>query len=327
MKKEIYKDLALIAEYNFPFGGAQRMLSIIAKRMGKPIYLPTKEKIIYPVWDIIPINELPKEKIIFSPVVDKYNFQILKNKNQIKFAHSKTSLENFIQIEEAKKIPWLTHRERAYKYWKSQNFNIHLIPRGYIPFDKTKIEYTPNKEDSSVFISRICEDKSPDLAAIVSQKSGIPLSIVGSWEFKEYVRSLIKKYSSNTINFIEPDEKFGISSDKRDSFLKKSKVLIHCSKGNYHDYLEYSILDGLTYNCIPLCITPDKYQFSVIEKKGMGIVVNNIEDANKGIKKIIENYNFYLANAQEYMKHFFENQDNLWKRWEAAIEEIVLNQF
>ena len=45
MKKYALKDVALIAEYNFTLGGAQRMLAAISKRMKKPIYLPfSKDK-------------------------------------------------------------------------------------------------------------------------------------------------------------------------------------------------------------------------------------------------------------------------------------------
>ncbi len=56
MKESIYNELALMAEYNFTYGGAQRMLSILSKKLNKPIYVNTKDKNILPVWDILPIK-------------------------------------------------------------------------------------------------------------------------------------------------------------------------------------------------------------------------------------------------------------------------------
>lgn len=327
MKKEIYDNLALMVEYEFTLGGSQRMLSTIAKRMEKPVYVLSSNKNPRPVWDIKPKNDFSKEKIVFSPVVDRYKFQKLKGKNQIKFAHSGTSLENFVDNIDAKKTPWLTHRKRAYEYWNDKGFNIHLIPRGYIPFDKKELQINQFKENTSAFISRICPEKLPEMAAEISNSTDIPLYIAGSWEFRDYVEKIKEKNESENVRFVKPDRGIGVSLDLQDNILKKSKVLIHGSNGFFHDYLEYSILDGLVYGCVPLCITPDKKQFSVIEDKNMGRVVKNKGEAKEALKDLISNYDFYLENSKNYMKNFLNNQESLWKRWESSIENIVLTQF
>lgn len=114
----------------------------------------------------------------------------------------------------------------------------------------------------------------------------------------------------------------GISLRVRDELLKKSKILVHCSSGGMHDYLEYSILDGLIFNCIPLCITSEPSQFSVIEEKGFGKVVRNISEARNALKDMLLNYGSYLEKAQKFMGNFLENQDTLWKRWESKLEEV-----
>ena len=107
MKKYALKDVALIAEYNFTLGGAQRMLAAISKRMKKPIYMPfSKDKPLL-VWDIKPLVKIPKEPVWFSGVVDRYTFREFPGKKHIKFCHSGTSLENFEKNKRAKEIPWI----------------------------------------------------------------------------------------------------------------------------------------------------------------------------------------------------------------------------
>jgi len=325
MNKEIYESISLLAEYDFPIGGAQRMLSIISKRMNKPVYVLTKNKIIEPIWDINPIPEIPNTSIIFSLVVDKFKLQCFPGKKQIKFCHSGNSLENLVKNKKAKEINWLTHRKRVYGFWKNKGFNIELIEKGYIPYDKGEIEKTQNKKDQGVFISRICPDKAPDLA--IDTFGNIPLYIVGSHEFKDYISFLKKSINGKNITFVPPDNGVTVSLETRDNLLKESKILVHCSLGGLHDYLEYSILDGLIFNCIPLCITPDPKQFSVIEKNGMGKVVKTVEEAKMWLPQMLENYPYYVYNSQKFMNQFLKNQDNLWLRWESKLEDICLRLF
>ncbi|MBU4351724.1 MAG: hypothetical protein KJ939_01435 [Nanoarchaeota archaeon] len=296
------------------------MLSIISKRMNKPVYVLTKNKVIGPIWDINPIPEMPKTSVIFSPVVDKFQLQSFLGKKQIKFCHSGNSLDNFVKDKKAKEINWLTHRKRVYEFWKNKGFNIELIEKGYIPYDKREIEKTPYKKDQGIFISRICPDKAPDLA--IETFEDVPLYVVGSHEFKDYICFLKKSINGKNINFIPPDNGVAVSLETRDNLLKESKILVHCSLGGMHDYLEYSILDGLIFNCIPLCITPNPEQFIVIEKKGIGKVVKTVEEAKKWLPQILENYGDYVSNLQKFMKQFLKNQDDLWLRWESKLEEI-----
>jgi len=323
MKRYTLKDLALVAEYNFTLGGAQRMLAIISKKMKKSIYLPFSSGKPSPVWDVKSMMGIPKEPIWFSGVVDRYRFRKFPGKKHIKFCHSGTSLENFEKNKNDKDVIWLTHRKRAREYWRKKGFNIELVPKGYIPYYKTELDINPNKANSAIFISRIWEGKMPDIAAKICEKAKIPLKIAGSWEFKDYANKICKMYQSETIKFVKPDNGRGISEGLKEKLLWDSKILLHLSKGGLHDYLEYSILDGLTYGCIPLCITKDSKQFSIIEKKKIGRVVSNEIEAIKAIRDLLENYNFYLENSKRFMKNFFESQNTLWRRWEKTFSKIL----
>jgi len=327
MKKYGLKDIALVAEYNFTLGGAQRMLSIISKKMKKPIYLPFFKGKPLPVWGIKPSVKIPKEPIWFSGVVDRYDFKKFPEKKHIKFCHSGTSLENFGRDKKDKDVVWLTHRKRAKQFWKKKGFNIELIPKGYIPYDKKMMKIIPDKDDSAVFISRIWEGKMPDVAARVCERAKIPLKIAGSWEFKKYANELMKTYSSNFVKFVKPKKSMGISEQLKEKLLSKAKILIHTSKGGLHDYLEYSILDGLTYGCIPLCITKDLKQFSVIEEKKMGIIVSSEKKGVEAVKRILDNYDYYLKNSKIFMDNFFKSQDTLWKRWEKTLLRVSNKYF
>ncbi len=325
MGKKIYDKISLLAEYDFQFGGSQRLLSIIAKRMNKPIYVLTNNKKPHKIWDTYPIPEIPPTTIIFSPVIDRYKLQIIPGKKQIKFCHSGTSLENFVGNRDAKNISWLTHRKRVYEFWKNKGFNIDLIPKGYIPYDKTQIESTYIKKDQGAFISRICPSKCPDLAIQSFKNTGIPLYIAGSHELEDYVTSL-KRNDGADVVFVSPDDGVGIKLETRDNILRESKILVHCSSGGMHDYLEYSILDGLIFNCIPLCVTPEPEQFSVVEEKNFGKVVKNVEEARKALPELLDNYEVYLKRAQDFMNSFIANQDELWLRWESKLEEVCLRR-
>lgn len=327
MKQYGLKDIALITEYNFTIGGAQRMLSIISKKMKKPIYLPFFKGKPLPVWNIKPLVKIPKEPIWFSGVVDRYDFKKFPGKKHIKFCHSGTSLENFEKYKKTKDVVWITHRKRAKEHWKKKGFNIELIPKGYIPYDKKRMKIIPNKNNSAVFISRIWGGKMPDVAARVCERAKVSLKIAGSWEFKEYANKLMKTHSSNFVNFIKPKKSMGISEQLKEKLLSKARILIHTSAGGLHDYLEYSILDGLTYGCIPLCITKDPKQFSLVEKKKIGIVVSNEKEGAKAIKRILNNYDYYLENSKKFMDNFFKSQDKLWKRWEKTLLQVSNKYF
>lgn len=327
MKKYGLKDIALVVEYNFTLGGAQRMLAEVSRRMKKPIYLPFSEGKPLPVWNVKPIKKIPKELIWFSGVVDRYAFRKFPEKKHIKFCHSGTSLENFGKNKKEKDVMWITHRKRARDYWKKKGFDIELIPKGYIPYDKKKLRINTNKEDTVVFISRICEEKMPDVAARICEEAKVPLTIAGSWEFKEYAYKLCKEYQSDFVKFVKPLNGISISEEKKEKLLSKAKILIHYSKGGLHDYLEYSILDGLTSGCIPLCITSDPKQFSVIKKEKIGIVVSNEKEGAKAVRKLLKNYDHYLENSKRFMNNFFKSQDALWKRWEETLIRIINNHF
>jgi len=325
MNPEIYKDISLMAEYNFSIGGAQRMLSAVSKKIRKPIYvLNDSQGPIQPIWDVDPIPGVPDAPIIISLVVDKYSFRTFSGKKQIKFCHSGESLENFLGNEQAKITKWLTHRGRVYNFWKERGFNIDLIPRGYIPYDKERLEITPIKRDQGVFISRVCPSKGPELAIQTFDNLAIPLYIAGSNELRDYISSLKKSIKGSNIAFIPPDEGSGMSLKLRDDLLRESKVLVHCSLGGMHDYLEYSILDGMIFNCVPLCITPEVEQFSVVEEKCFGRVVRNPTEAVEALEDILSNYGHYSLKVRDFMGEFLKDQEALWERWKVKIEEACL---
>src|SRR3989344_2983833 len=301
MNPIVYDNLALMAEYEFRFGGSQRLLSAVSKRLKKEVYIIGNNKNPDPIWDIKPIYGIPEEPIIFSIVVDKYKLRTFYRKEHIKFCHSGTSLENFVDNIQAKEINWLTHRKRVYDFWNLKGFNIDLIRNGYIVYDKLKLEETPSKRDQGIFISRICPDKCPDIAIDVFQNTGIPLYLAGNNELVEYVSFLKDEPKGEDIIFVPPNINLEIDLITRDRLLAESKVLVHCSNGGIHDYLEYSILDGLIFNCIPLCITKDIDQFSIINEKCFGRVVNNIEEAENALKDIIDNYEYYVIQSRIFM--------------------------
>ncbi len=325
LSKEVYDNLSIYAEYDSQLGGAQRMTSIISKKLNKPVYLNEKKFDNSLIWDISPIEGVPPTKIVFIPIVDKYQFQELRNRNQIKFCHSGNSLKNFIENPKAKITPWLTHRERVNDYYKSRGFNINLIEGGYIPFD-LRLKKNLIKKDFSLFISRIVEDKKPKLAIDFAKKTEFPLIIAGSWEFQDYV-SKLKENEGENIKFIPPDSGLGISEKEKRKLLEEARILIHCSDGGLRDYFEYSILDGLSYGCIPLCITSDKKQFEIIEKEKIGKVSSNLYEAKKNLNIILENYELYLKNVYSFMEKFIEDQDKLWQRWESSLEKVVKENF
>lgn len=119
----------------------------------------------------------------------------------------------------------------------------------------------------------------------------------------------------------------GVSEKEKRKLLEKAKILIHCSEGGLRDYFEYSILDGLSYGCIPLCITSDKKQFEIIEKEQIGKVSLNLDEAKKNLEIILENYDFYLNNLYSFMEKFISEQDKLWERWESSLEKTVRENF
>ncbi|MBT6735035.1 tyrosine-type recombinase/integrase [Candidatus Woesearchaeota archaeon] len=119
----------------------------------------------------------------------------------------------------------------------------------------------------------------------------------------------------------------GVSESLKNELLSKTKILIHCSNGGLHDYLEYSILDGLTHGCVPLCVTSDSKQYSVIEENNIGRVVSNEKEGAIAIGEIIKNYEVYMDNISIFMNNFFKSQNRLWKRWENTFEKIINNNF
>lgn len=71
----------------------------------------------------------------------------------------------------------------------------------------------------------------------------------------------IRKSNSQIYYFAEVPEKV------KEAILRECKILIHFSEGKLRDYFEYSILDAMLYGVVPICFTPDKEQFKIIQKK------------------------------------------------------------
>ncbi len=317
-------DIALIAEYNWNFGGSQRTLRILSDILRKPIYAPFKRdnnELI--IWNKRGIYGIPKEDIVLSIVVDKYNLNIIPNKINIKFCHSISTISNY--YKKAKNVIFLTHRKRVYEYYKKKGLEIYLIPNGYTLYDKCDIKIAPDKKENMIiFISRINPDKFPVDLAKEFKKLNQKIVILCSRENTYYANNIFNILKGQKNVIIEnPDLGFCFSEEKKFNLLSRSKILIHYSDGNYKDYLEYSLLDGMMTGNVPLCICNDKKQFDIIKTRKLGVVVRDISDLDKGIKEIYQKYNFYLNNIIDFMNHFIKDQPLLVSRWINTLKKIL----
>lgn len=320
-RADFWEDVALVAEYPYQFGGAQRLLATLAKKLDKEIYLLDTDASEALIWDQRATLGLPPEEIALSVVVDGREFRRLPSKRNVKICHSKASLERHAEKEAARATTWLTHRERPYRYWKQRGFDITLVPDGYIPYDHERLKYRSNKKDQAVFISRISEEKRPRSACEAAQSTDIPLVMAGSWDATELVRELRSDYPA--VHFPEPQQNRHVSLNQRNGFLEESKLLVHGSTGGMRDYLEYAILDGMLYGCVPVCITPDEDQFSIVRSRGLGKVVRDEDSLSEAMNHALNNYHEHLENVKDFMREFLAEQPSLMRRWEATLREVI----
>ena len=318
--------IAISAECSCRYGGAQRLTANYAKCTNKDVYQLDKNWTFTKIWDRKVINQIPNEEIIFSIVVNKHNLQLYKNKKHIKFLHSFNSFPFTTKSSKILEFPWITHRNRTYEKLMDMGLNAYLIDDGYILYDDNFTEYSlEQKENQACFVSRIEEDKKPEWAALAAKKAQIPVIFAGAQRFSKDYINLKKRFPNFQIYKAELDR--GISEDIKVSILKKSKILLHCSKGNLRDYLEYAILDGMLYGSIPICITPDKEQFKIIEELELGFVTSSPLEASKKIKEVLKNYDYYYKNTKEFMGVFLKKQEKILKNWNATIERIIKENF
>lgn len=315
-----FSQLALAIEYPWRYGGSQRLASILAKKLKKRLYLISegKHKKITLCWDIRPLRKIPKEKIIFSIVVNKYFPVLIPGKCHIKFLHSAGTIEFLKNCNSIKDFYWITHRKRVYEYGKELGLRVYIIPDGYILYDKQSLPKIDieNKKDIGISVSRIDSLEKIRVLAQISKSTKLPVYIIGSPSNKEYSHHI--NNLPRTVSF------FGKISEKQKSkLLKECKILIHYSKGKLRDYLEYSILDGMLYGCIPVCISPDPKQFNILEEKNIGKNVSNLADVKKAIEEILSNYSFYYKNVRKFMEKFIKKQPLMFKRWKKTLEIIV----
>ena len=131
-------------------------------------------------------------------------------------------------------------------------------------------------------ISRIERDNRIEIPIDVANRCSMKLSIVGTNKDHRYLEGL-KKISGPNIEFLGE-----IREPNKISVLKRAKILLHATDGKFRDYLDYSILDGMAYGCVPLCITPDAKQFEEISTRGLGMVVNTSLEAISAVHEILD---------------------------------------
>ena len=154
----VLKDVALVLEHEFQYGGAQRLAALLAERTEKNLYYIGDGSYRVPCWDKKVINEVPKEKYLFSLTVDKSKPISIEGKVHIKFMHSFETIRRLNSFEEAKDFIWVTHRKRVYQAALEMGYKIYLIPDGFILYDHKldeKYFHVENKEDVLASISSI----------------------------------------------------------------------------------------------------------------------------------------------------------------------------
>ena len=311
-------NLALAVEDNSEYGGAQRLAAILSKQFKSPLYCISKAKNGKMCWDTKLYNLIPKEPVVFSITVDRYNEPIvLKSKHQIKFMHSMGTIE-FKENQKPilKKFVWITHRKRVYNQAKKMGFKVYFIKNGYIPYDyKTNPDIDFKKKKNVLLsISRISKEKGIKKAIKLSRYVSYPITIVGYNKDSEYFKKMKDLASTFGINI------FGkITEEQKIKLLERSKILINTTSGGYRDYLEYSILDGMLYGCIPLCITNDVKQFNIINEKKLGIVVSDMLSARRAVDEILKNYDIYYKNCKLFMEDFIKNQPKIINSYKTTL--------
>ncbi len=317
--RELFPQMALAIEYEWRYGGAQRLTSILARKLKKKLYLidNTKSKKPSLCWNIRPTRKIPNEKIIFSVVVNKYKPISIPGKFHIKFLHSGSTIEHLKKFEIIRSFYWITHRKRVYNYGKELGLKVYLIPNGYILYDAVLPYISPeNKENVCISISRIESYEKFKFLIRLAKLINLPIYIVGSISNRDCLEHM-QNLPNRILIFNEIDEK------RKNKLLEKCKILIHYSEGYLRDYLEYSILDGMLYGCIPICISKDPHQFDIIERKGLGKNISNLSEVKEAVKEILTDYFYYYNNIRKFMKNFIKEQPSMFKRWLKTLRIVI----
>ena len=315
-------NLALAVEDASQYGGAQRLAAILSKRFGLPLHCISKSENGKMCWDTRLDNSVPDEPVVFSITVDRYNKPIvLKSKFQIKFMHSMGTIAfKKDQKPILKRFVWVTHRKRVYDQAKKMGFRIYLVKNGYIPYDYKKSPKLnlKKKENKLISISRISKEKGIEKAIQLSKCISYPITIAGYNKDSKYFKKVEDMASLFGVSVSGK-----ITEGQKIKLLERSKILLNTTSGGYRDYLEYSILDGMLYGCIPLCITSDVKQFDIINKKKLGIVISDASRAGEATERILENYGMYYRNCRSFMKKFIGNQPKMINSYKATLISIM----
>lgn len=320
-------DLALVAEYDWRFGGSQRLLSIVSDLLEKPIFLicdtPSPTGII---WNKRALVRIPEEPIILSIVVDTRKLNLYDGKQHIKFCHSRNTISQYSEDERLRNIQLVTHRDRVYEFYKLQGLHISLIKNGYILYDQKHVERNLDNKNPELIsiVSRVSSDKLP--IAFLEQLALLdnPINILGSIEDIAYSREVMELIDrSDNITFIEPDLQEGFSEEKKIEYLKKSSYLLHFSTGGMRDYLEYSLLDGMITGNIPICISNDPQQFSLLEQRNLGASLADLHDLSHVLESLKQHRPELIENIYGFMEHFISDQPEMEKRWIRQIVSCV----
>lgn len=310
----------LTLEHDFRYGGAQRLASIIAKKLNKKLYYIGRGTHKLLCWDTKVNNKVPAKKYLLSLSVDKTTPITINGKVHIKFMHSFETIKVLNRFESAKNFIWITHRQRVYESARRLGYKVHLVPDGFILYDyKPHFETSlmNEKNDLLISISRIDRDNRIELPIKAANACLMPMSIIGTNKDHKYLDEL-KAIANDKIEFLGET-----TETEKVEALKKAKILLHATDGKFRDYLDYSMLDGMSYGCVPLCITPDKKQFEEIDRLGLGSVVGTHQEAVGAIKQIIDDYGYFQNNIKEFMGKFVRGQEGMLKRYVETIRCIT----
>lgn len=324
MKGKCLSHLALCIEYEHRYGGAQRLASILSKKLKKPLHFIGKGSCKIRCWDIKPINKIPSEKILLSIVVNKFTPISIHGKIHLKFMHSAGTIEYLLRRKDIKDYIWITHRKRVYKYGKSLGLKIYLVKNGYILYDKNKLPTVDlkGKKETLCSISRISQSKKILEIINTVKKVSLPLYLIGSidsldFSYSRVVEKLIRKSRFPIHYFIN------ISERMKEKILLKCKVLLHFSEGKLRDHFEYSILDAMLFGVVPVCFTPDEKQFEIIKRRKLGLVVNELSEVPIAIETAIREYEYFFNQDRKFMKEFITKQPTIFKSYLSTLKKII----
>ncbi len=321
-------DIALVSERNYRFGGAQRLLAILADLFDKPIYLPLEssdhlsERRPF-IWSKPAVCGVPAEPVMLTGLVKSPSeFHYFTGKINVKVCHSIGSIEGCWKCGEAKQAYFLTYRSRVRDYYNDKGLRMWFVPNGIIPYDGSVYRscYGPKDSDLISVNARLEPLKTPLTLFDFLAKLPYKIQIFGSIQNERFVNQIADKVTaSSNMVLVANDLSEGVSQDLKNQLLQKSCISVHFSDGGYRDCLEYSIIDAWASGNIPICITADPVQFEEISKRKLGIIANSIEHLPLAIEAAFKKREELVDGISTFMAEFVASQRMLQERWVDCI--------